>query len=82
MTSTSAARSPDSDSRSSEPGLSLLSPKQVATILGCSPRHVARLVDSGAMPAPLRLGKLVRWRRGEIDAWIAEGCPGSKRGAR
>jgi len=33
----------------------------VAELLGCSMRHVYRLVDRGAMPPPVRLGKLIRW---------------------
>jgi excisionase family DNA binding protein len=41
---------------------------------GCSIRHVRRLYDSGKMPAPIKLGALIRFRRAEIDAWIAGGC--------
>lgn len=41
---------------------------------GCSTRHVRRLADAGKMPAPLKLGTLLRWRRDEILAWIATGC--------
>jgi predicted DNA-binding transcriptional regulator AlpA len=26
-------------------------------------------------PAPVRIGKTVRWRREELLAWIKEGCP-------
>jgi predicted DNA-binding transcriptional regulator AlpA len=40
-----------------------------------SPRHVYRLADAGKMPAPVKLGALVRWRRTEILNWIAAGCP-------
>lgn len=47
---------------------------QVASIMNCSPRHVYRLADSGAMPRPRRLGALVRWSRLEIEAWVAGGC--------
>ena len=49
--------------------------EQVATILNCSPRHVYRLADAGAMPKPRRLGVLVRWSRLEIEAWVKAGCP-------
>ena len=41
---------------------------------GCSIRHVRRLYDSGKMPAPIKLGALIRFRRAEIEAWIAGGC--------
>ena len=53
----------------------------VAELLGCSPRHVRRMADSGAMPRPVHLGRLVRFRlrtgnpmTGVLD-WIAAGCP-------
>jgi excisionase family DNA binding protein len=53
----------------------LLDVKAVAALLGCSTRHVYRLTDAGRMPAPVRLGALIRWRRAEIEEWIAAGCP-------
>ena len=34
----------------------------VAELCGCSPRHVYRLSDRAAMPRPIRIGALVRWR--------------------
>ena len=46
----------------------------VAAALNCSPRHVYRLADAGKMPAPVRLGSLVRWQRAAITAWVADGC--------
>ena len=52
----------------------LLDVKGVAVLANCSTRHVYRLSDSGKMPAPVRLGALVRWRRSEIEEWIAGGC--------
>ena len=52
----------------------LLDVKAVAALLGCSSRHVYRLTDAGRMPAPVRLGALIRWRRAEIEEWIASGC--------
>ena len=54
----------------------MLTVRLVATMLGCSARHVHRLTDRGAMPRPTKLGDvLVRWRRAEIESWIAGGCP-------
>ena len=47
---------------------------QVAYLMRCSPRTVYRLSDAGRMPAPVRLGSLVRWRRVDVEAWIAGGC--------
>lgn len=54
----------------------LIDVRAVATLLGgCSTRHVHRLSDAGRMPAPIKLGNLVRWRRAELDEWIRAGCP-------
>lgn len=58
----------------------LLDVRQVAAILGCSPRHAYRLADAGRMPRPLKLGALVRWRRDELNAWISDGCPSTQAG--
>ncbi len=41
---------------------------------GCSTRHVYRLADAGKMPAPIKLGNLVRWDLEVLDAWIEGGC--------
>lgn len=53
----------------------LLDVGAVAELLDCSTRHVYRLADSGRMPAPVKLGTLVRWPRQAIEEWIAAGCP-------
>lgn len=47
----------------------------VAALLNCSPRHVWGMNAAGKMPAPLRLGRSVRWRREEIGQWLAAGAP-------
>ena len=56
----------------------LLSVKQVAVMLGCSPRQVYRLADAGKMPRPIKLGALVRWIRSTLDTWIFDGCKSVK----
>ncbi len=56
----------------------LLTAKDVGRLLRCSPRTVSRLAETGRMPAPVRLGKLVRWSRRALDGWLAEGCPSCK----
>jgi len=53
----------------------LLDVQAVAELLGCSQRHVYRLSDAGKMPAPVRLGSLVRWSASAIREWIDQGCP-------
>ena len=52
----------------------LLDVRALSRLLRCSPRHVSRLARSGRMPAPIRLGVLVRWDRNVIRQWIADGC--------
>lgn len=59
----------------------LLDVAAVATMLGCSQRHVYRLSDAGRMPAPIRLGWLVRWDRAALCNWIDAGCPSCRKGA-
>jgi excisionase family DNA binding protein len=56
------------------PAAALLDVRAVAALLGCSPRHVYRLADAGRMPAPVKIGALVRWRRQSIEEWISGGC--------
>lgn len=53
----------------------LLDVRGVATLLNCSARHVYRMADAGKLPAPVRVGALVRWNRAALETWIAEGCP-------
>lgn len=53
----------------------LLSASDLARELRCSKRHVERLMSSGALPSPVRLGRSTRWSRDLIARWIAEGCP-------
>lgn len=55
-------------------GPALIDVGEVATLLGCSKRHVMRLSDEGRMPRSVKLGWLVKWNRAEIERWIANGC--------
>ena len=58
----------------------LLSVAETARIMGVSPAHVWRMVSSGQFgPALLRLKRLRKVRRGELDDWIAAGCPARSR---
>jgi excisionase family DNA binding protein len=54
-----------------EPPL-LLSVRDVAALLGCSPRHVYRLADGGRFPKPIKLGALVRWPRSAVLEFVAK----------
>ncbi len=65
-----------------KPPADLIPVREVAGMATCSPRHVYRMSDAGLMPKPIKLGSLVRWRRAEILAWIADGCPSLRGGRR
>ncbi len=55
----------------------LLNRHQLARLLGdLSVSSIERLDASGRLgPRPVRLGRLVRWSRQELEDWIAAGCP-------
>lgn len=54
----------------------LLEVDEVAAIANCSASTVRRLADSGRMPKPVKVGRLIRWQRVAVEEWIANGCPG------
>ena len=50
----------------------LLSRKDVAAMLRTTARQVSNMAARGQLPASIRVAGLgVRWRRSEIDAWLA-----------
>ncbi len=53
----------------------LLAVGEVARLLSISIRATWKFVAAGRLPAPVRLGRSVRWRAAELDAWISAGCP-------
>lgn len=48
---------------------------EVADALGVSERFVWKQHAAGVMPAAVKLGRLVRWPKAAVEAWIARGCP-------
>jgi excisionase family DNA binding protein len=56
----------------------LIDTRTFARLLNISPRHVCRLLDEKAIPGPVRLGRLLRWRLAEILEWIEADCPPQK----
>jgi excisionase family DNA binding protein len=67
------------DGNRATPSPVMLDVEQVAELLGVSTRHVRRLVDAGKCPAPVRLGRVCRWPRPAVEAWIADGCPNCRK---
>jgi excisionase family DNA binding protein len=67
---------------SERPDPAMLDVQDVADRLKCSRRHVYRMCDAGKMPAPIKLGALVRWDQDTLIRWIADGCPPVRRAGR
>jgi excisionase family DNA binding protein len=53
----------------------LIAADEVAGMLDISTRTLWRLVSAKRIVAPVRLGGSTRWRRAEVEAWVAAGCP-------
>ena len=45
----------------------LLTTKEVAAILRCTPATVRRLARTGKLPEPLRLTGQLRWRKEDVE---------------
>ena len=43
--------------------------------VGNQPTVLRVAIDTGRMPAPIRIGRAVRWGYDELRAWVAAGCP-------
>lgn len=50
----------------------LIDVDEVARRLAVSAQTVRRLVAAGQFPAPIRVGRSVRWRLADVEAWIDE----------
>ena len=51
----------------------------LARVLSVSLRHVRRLDARRAIPGRMTIGRLVRYRRDAVAAWVAAGCPMPRR---
>jgi predicted DNA-binding transcriptional regulator AlpA len=49
--------------------------KGLERMLGRDERSLWRDLSAGKLPAPIKLGKLTKWRVAEIRDWVAAGCP-------
>jgi excisionase family DNA binding protein len=62
--------------------LELLKLEELAAILRVKPRTLRRHHDAGKIPRAIRIGSGLRWNRAAIEAWIAQGGPRQRKGAR
>lgn len=53
----------------------LLTVGEVALLIGVSTRSVWRMTRTGQFPAPVRVRRNTRWRRSDVERWVAAGCP-------
>lgn len=53
----------------------LLTASDLAKRLRISIRQVRKLHSEALMPAPLKLGRSVRWRAAELAEWLSAGAP-------
>ena len=54
------------------PDAPLMTRNDLAAILRTTPRQISNMIARGQIPAPVRVAGLgLRWRRSEIDAWLA-----------
>ena len=67
---------------STAPAPLLITAEEVAGMLDISTRTLWRLVSGKRIVAPLKIGGSTRWRRAEIETWVAAGCPVTIRGER
>jgi predicted DNA-binding transcriptional regulator AlpA len=69
------------DDRLGRPGSTtalLIDIRQLAALLSRSVASLERDQAAGRLPAPVRVGGSKRWRRAEVEAWVAAGCPAGK----
>lgn len=65
-------------SQTSIDAFKLLTAKGAAELISVSKRTWHRLNSAGKVPAPVRIGSIVRWNLDELAAWIQMGCPDTK----
>lgn len=54
---------------------SLIGVESFAQLMDVSPRTIRRRLTENKVPKPIRLGRLVKWLRKEVEEWIAAKCP-------
>lgn len=57
----------------------LIDARAAAILCGISRATWWSLHSAGRVPLPIRLGRRTLWRREEVAAWVAAGCPSRDR---
>jgi excisionase family DNA binding protein len=63
------------ESRTAAEDVRLIAADELASMLDVSTRTVWRLLSTGRLVQPVRIGGSVRWRLDEVRDWIKNGCP-------
>jgi len=75
-----ASENPDRQHTEAAGSPLLITVGAVAEMLGVSINTVWTMDSTGRIPSPIRLGRrCTRWRRNEIESWVAVGCPSRDR---
>ena len=54
----------------------LIDARELSRLLSVSLPTIWRMRNAGRLPEPIRLtSQCLRWRRCDVDAWLASGCP-------
>lgn len=53
----------------------LVNARQAGQLVGVSLRTWRSWNSAGHVPLPVRIGRMVFWRRDDLVAWLAAGCP-------
>ena len=58
-----------------DPGSLLIDARAAWTLCGLSKSSWYKNLSCGRIPRPVKIGGALRWRRRELEEWIAAGCP-------
>ncbi len=53
----------------------LIDARAAWTLCGLSKSSWYKNLSAGRVPRPVKIGGALRWRRRELEEWIASGCP-------
>lgn len=65
----------DKNKPETDPRYDLIDVDEVARMCGIGKTLCKKLYSMAMTPEPIKLGRLVRWRRSDIYSWIEAGCP-------
>lgn len=72
---TSTSKAASSNAKATSVTAELVTTAEGAAFCGVGERTFWRWAHSGRAPRPIKIGRIARFRRSEILAWIEAGCP-------